>query len=199
MEGNPHGVYSCLIPCARAQLTINGEAATGSPFPEMLGSHQTSTACLAWSETWTHPALIHQWGRRDAGAPANSVSRSAPRPHPGAVTPRSGRHPGARSRLRSLLEDGYVRLVSQVQRTGVLRVGQWLKGGKGNEVGPSGRSNRGIDLIARQGKGELADVLPEPGDMDLDGRLAAAGTLRIGRTARVLDHFKEGDGQPVAL
>ena len=55
MEGNPHGVYSCLIPCARAQLTINGEAATGSPFPEMLGSHQTSTACLAWSETWTHP------------------------------------------------------------------------------------------------------------------------------------------------
>ena len=55
MEGNPHGVYSCLIPCTRAQLTLNGEAASGIPFPEMLGDHPTSTACLAWSETWTHP------------------------------------------------------------------------------------------------------------------------------------------------
>jgi hypothetical protein len=55
MQGNPHGVYSCLIPCGRAQLTLNSEAASGSPFPEMIGSHQTSTACLAWSETWTHP------------------------------------------------------------------------------------------------------------------------------------------------
>ena len=55
MEGNPHGVYTTLIPCSSAQLTLNGESASGSPHPEMLGSHTTSTACLAWSETWTHP------------------------------------------------------------------------------------------------------------------------------------------------
>ena len=55
MQGNPHGVYSCLIPCERAQLTLNGESAAGRLFPEMIGSHKTSTACLAWSETWTHP------------------------------------------------------------------------------------------------------------------------------------------------
>lgn len=55
MDGNPHGVYSCLIPCSRAQLTLNGEAASGQPSPEMISGHQTSTACLAWSETWTHP------------------------------------------------------------------------------------------------------------------------------------------------
>jgi hypothetical protein len=49
----PHlGVYSCFIAARRAQLTINGDVASGRPFPEMRGEKTSSTACLAWSETW---------------------------------------------------------------------------------------------------------------------------------------------------
>jgi len=53
--GRPHGVYSCFVPAARAQLTVNGVMAKGRPFPEQRGDKQSSTACLAWSETWVRP------------------------------------------------------------------------------------------------------------------------------------------------
>lgn len=55
IPGRPHGVYSCFIPARRAQLTVNGEVAKGSPFPEQRGDKESSTACLAWSETWVRP------------------------------------------------------------------------------------------------------------------------------------------------
>ena len=55
VEGRPHGVYSCFLPAKRAQLTMNGMVAKGRPFPEMRGDRQSSTACLAWSETWVTP------------------------------------------------------------------------------------------------------------------------------------------------
>ncbi len=55
VEGRPHGVYSCFIPARRAQLTLNGVVAAGKPFPEMRGDRTSSTACLAWSETWLRP------------------------------------------------------------------------------------------------------------------------------------------------
>lgn len=52
----PHGVYSCFVPALKAQITINGEVAQGSAFRETRGDKVSSTACLAWSETWVRPA-----------------------------------------------------------------------------------------------------------------------------------------------
>ena len=52
----PHGVYSCFVPALKAQITINAEVAQGSAFREMRGDKVSSTACLAWSETWVRPA-----------------------------------------------------------------------------------------------------------------------------------------------
>ena len=51
----PHGVYSCFIPAANAQLTVNGSVAKGVPIVEKHGSSESSSACLAWSETWVKP------------------------------------------------------------------------------------------------------------------------------------------------
>ena len=53
--GRPHGVYSCFIPAMQAQITINGDVAGGDVGKEMRGDKQSSTACLAWSETWVRP------------------------------------------------------------------------------------------------------------------------------------------------
>ena len=55
VPNRPHGVYSCFIPSRRAQLTINGNAVEGDPWLEMRGDKQSSSACLAWSETWVRP------------------------------------------------------------------------------------------------------------------------------------------------
>jgi hypothetical protein len=55
VPGRPHGVYSCFVPARQAQVTFNGVVAQGHPFPEMRGDKQSSTACLAWSETWVRP------------------------------------------------------------------------------------------------------------------------------------------------
>ena len=53
--GRPHGVYSCFIPARQAQLTINGNVVAGQPKLEMRGDKPSSSACLAWSETWVKP------------------------------------------------------------------------------------------------------------------------------------------------
>mgnify|MGYP001288360858 CR=1 FL=1 len=53
--GNPLGVYSCLVPSRRAQLTVDGLVAKGRPFPEQYEDRTSSTSCLAWSETWVRP------------------------------------------------------------------------------------------------------------------------------------------------
>ena len=53
--GRPHGVYSCFIPCRSGRITINGDDADGEVALEMRGEKQSSTACLAWSETWVRP------------------------------------------------------------------------------------------------------------------------------------------------
>jgi hypothetical protein len=55
VEGRPHGVYSCFIPARRAQLTLNGNVADGQAFPQDRDGRQSSTACIAWSETWVRP------------------------------------------------------------------------------------------------------------------------------------------------
>ena len=50
--GRPLGVYSCFIPALNAQITINGDVVDGDVVKEMRNDRPTSTACLAWSETW---------------------------------------------------------------------------------------------------------------------------------------------------
>jgi hypothetical protein len=46
------GVTSFFIPAKSADVIINGKKAVGRTFPRMLGSMQSSTAVLAFSETW---------------------------------------------------------------------------------------------------------------------------------------------------
>ncbi len=53
--GRPHGVYSCFIPARKAQLTINGDVASGKVVTDRRGDKDSSSACLAWSETWVRP------------------------------------------------------------------------------------------------------------------------------------------------
>ena len=51
----PHGVYSCIVPAARAQVTLNGRAAAGDAYPRDHGGRPSSSCCLAFSETWVRP------------------------------------------------------------------------------------------------------------------------------------------------
>ena len=53
--GQPHGVYSCLVPARKARVTINGVAARGSPSPRDIHGVAGSSCCLAFSETWVRP------------------------------------------------------------------------------------------------------------------------------------------------
>jgi hypothetical protein len=50
--GRPLGIYSTFVPARKAQLTLNGEAATGTAQSDKLGDAVSSTCCLAWSESW---------------------------------------------------------------------------------------------------------------------------------------------------
>ena len=49
------GVFSTFFPARGAQVEINGKFATASPWAEMRGDRQGSSATLAWSETWVKP------------------------------------------------------------------------------------------------------------------------------------------------
>lgn len=51
----PIGVFSTFFPARAAQIEIDGKVATGSAWAEMRGDRQSSSACLAWSETWVKP------------------------------------------------------------------------------------------------------------------------------------------------
>lgn len=55
MGNRPIGVYSTFFPARAAQLEMNGEFAPHAPWLEMRGDRQSSSACLAWSETWVKP------------------------------------------------------------------------------------------------------------------------------------------------
>ena len=54
-NNRPLGVFSTFFPARSAQVELNGKAATGQPWSEMRGDRQSSSACLAWSETWVKP------------------------------------------------------------------------------------------------------------------------------------------------
>ncbi|HYB43642.1 MAG TPA: hypothetical protein VEL75_17825 [Candidatus Methylomirabilis sp.] len=51
----PIGVFSTFFPARAAQIEIDGRVAAGSVWAEMRGDRQSSSACLAWSETWVKP------------------------------------------------------------------------------------------------------------------------------------------------
>ena len=53
--GRPLGVLSTFIPHASAQLSLNGRTADGAPWLEKRGAHDSSSAVLAWSESWLQP------------------------------------------------------------------------------------------------------------------------------------------------
>ena len=53
--GRSHGVYTIMFPAKRAQVVINGKQASGNPFMAKRNGNDTTTACLAWSETWIRP------------------------------------------------------------------------------------------------------------------------------------------------
>ena len=53
--GRPLGVYTTFFPAKGAQLSLNGDAATGSLWFSERHGRQASSACLAWSETWVRP------------------------------------------------------------------------------------------------------------------------------------------------
>jgi hypothetical protein len=55
VPNRPHGVYSCFIPARRAQITANGAVAPGQPAPAQRNGRESSSACLALSETWVRP------------------------------------------------------------------------------------------------------------------------------------------------
>ena len=55
MNNRPLGVFSTFFPAKSAQIELNGRFAAGAPWAETRGDRQSSTACLAWSETWVKP------------------------------------------------------------------------------------------------------------------------------------------------
>jgi hypothetical protein len=55
MANRPIGVYSTFFPARRAQVEMNGDFAPHEPWPEKRGDSESSSACLAWSETWVQP------------------------------------------------------------------------------------------------------------------------------------------------
>jgi hypothetical protein len=55
MGNRPLGVFSTFFPARCAQLEVSGEFAPGTPWEELRGDRKSTTACLAWSETWVKP------------------------------------------------------------------------------------------------------------------------------------------------
>ena len=54
-DGRPIGVFSTFFPARSAQVSLNGRFAGGRPWSEQRGDRPSSSAVLAWSETWVEP------------------------------------------------------------------------------------------------------------------------------------------------
>lgn len=54
-QGRSHGVYTVFFPAQRAQLSINGDFATGRPVRADKEDWESTSACLAWAESWIRP------------------------------------------------------------------------------------------------------------------------------------------------
>jgi hypothetical protein len=55
MGDRPIGVFSTFFPARSAQAELNGRFATGQVWGEKRGDRDSSSACLAWSESWVKP------------------------------------------------------------------------------------------------------------------------------------------------
>lgn len=55
VTGRPIGVYTTFFPARNAQLSLDGEVGSGQPWVEPREDRQSSSAVLAWSETWVAP------------------------------------------------------------------------------------------------------------------------------------------------
>jgi hypothetical protein len=55
MDGRSIGVFSTFFPARSAQLSLNGRFAEGLPWEEKRGDRASTSAVLAWSETWVEP------------------------------------------------------------------------------------------------------------------------------------------------
>jgi hypothetical protein len=55
MGNRPIGVFSTFFPARSAQIEVNGRFAPDAPWEEMRGDRHSTSACLAWSETWVKP------------------------------------------------------------------------------------------------------------------------------------------------
>jgi len=53
--GRPIGVFSTFFPAKAARISLNGRMAAGTPYAEKRGERDSTSACLAWSETWVTP------------------------------------------------------------------------------------------------------------------------------------------------
>jgi len=53
--GRPIGVFSTFFPAKAARISLNGRMAAGTPYAEKRGERDSTSACLAWSETWVRP------------------------------------------------------------------------------------------------------------------------------------------------
>jgi len=51
----PIGVFSTFFPARAARISLNGRLAAGTPYAEKRGERDSTSACLAWSETWVNP------------------------------------------------------------------------------------------------------------------------------------------------
>jgi hypothetical protein len=49
---NPFGITSLFIPAKSADVIINGKKAAGNVYPQKRGPAQSSSAFLAFSESW---------------------------------------------------------------------------------------------------------------------------------------------------
>ena len=54
-NGRPIGVFSTFFPARSAQIELNGRFAAAQVWAEQRGDRQSSSACLAWSESWVKP------------------------------------------------------------------------------------------------------------------------------------------------
>ena len=55
MDDRPIGVFSTFFPARSAQISLNGKFASGLPWEETRGDRPSTSAVLAWSETWVAP------------------------------------------------------------------------------------------------------------------------------------------------
>ena len=53
--GRPIGVFSTFFPARAARIALNARVAAGTPYAEKRGERDSTSACLAWSETWVRP------------------------------------------------------------------------------------------------------------------------------------------------